>query len=313
MAKTPINGQETFPVTENDVYTLIETLAIQDIKNVKSTNRLDDAIYFYDVENGVVIEQALIGMAESQVFDKTKCDMSPKDPSVFVRYFNNYETKQYKTTTRRDDIRKIIANKGVGVEDIESMIVDSLTQGEGHDDFIATRSLILNAPDLPTYNVALGGTPASMKGILYAIRDMYEALRDDNNAYTPAMEVNSSTPESDIRVAISSKLLNLIDVTELANVFNLSKEELFGKIVVVPVSDLAKENWYKVVVYDRKAFGRATRIFDYDYDRCASGRYTNHFLTVERAYFYSPLFKAISLDVSAAATAELNKIITPAT
>lgn len=308
---TPVNGSETFPNNPNDVYTLIETLAVQEIRNVKSANRIDDGLYYYDLtdSDGVVIEQAVINKAVKRVFDKTKCDMSPLDPSLAVRYFNNFETRQYKATVRRDDIRKIIANKGVGVEDVVAEILDTLTQGRDSDDFKSSRSLIMNTEGVLDYSTILGGAPANMEGVLYAIRDMYESLRDENTGYD-STTYETATPERDIRIAISSKLMNLLDVTTLANIFNLSKVELMGKLVVIPVSDLDRANWYKVVVYDRMAFNRARRINDITFDECASGRYVNYFLTVEDAFFYSPLFKATQLDVSAAATAKYNSIIT---
>lgn len=310
-AATPVNGSDTFPNTTTDVCTLIETLAVQEIRNVKSANRIDDGLYYYDLtdSDGVVIEQAVINKATKRVFDKTKCDMSPLDPSLAVRYFNNFETRQYKVTVRRDDIRKIIANKGVGVEDVVAEILDTLTQGRDSDDFKSSRSLIMNTEGLTDYRYTLAGVPANMEGVLYAIRDMYETLRDENSGYNFTM-YETATPEKDIRIAISSKLMNLLDVTTLANIFNLSKVELMGKLVVIPVSDLTRANWYKVVVYDRMAFNRARRINDITFDECASGRYVNYFLTVEDAFFYSPLFKVVELDVSAAATAKYNSIIT---
>ena len=86
---------------------------------------------------------------------------------------------------------------------------------------------------------------------------------------------------------------------------------MFGRLVVVDVDDLADpSNYYKVVVYDRKAFGRATRVYDYTQDIRGRARFTNHYLTVERAYFHNGLFKAARIDATAAATAALGEIIT---
>ena len=96
--------------------------------------------------------------------------------------------------------------------------------------------------------------------------------------------------------------MNLIDVVELANVFNLTKEELFGKLVVIPFD--TEYTTGRVVVYDRKALGRGTRLFEYSQDVIGKGLYTNHYLTTERCYFYNKLFKCITLDVSTAIEAE---------
>ena len=310
---TSMIGSEDFPVNINDVYGLIETIASQNIRAVKSTNKIEDGLFYYDVENGTVIEEAVIEMAKGQAFDKNAYSFAPTDPVVHPLYFNNWEASQYATTVRRNDIRKIIANKGVGIEEVISAILDTLTQGEGYDDFKKSRNLILNAP-CKNYREILGGVPKTMKGVVYAARDMYNHVKSDNADLTTE-EYISSVPEDDIRVAITSKLLNLIDVAELAHVFNLSKEELFGKLVVVDVDDLPESAaWYKLVVYDRKAMGRGRRLFEYSQDVSGKGLFTNHYLTDEMAFFYNGLFKACWLDCSKAAESALVDLVdTPAT
>ena len=305
---TGINGSADFPANSNDVYGLIETLAVQDIRGLKSTNKIVEGFYNYDIENGKVIEEAVIEMAQEQTFDKSQADFSPSDPAVKARYFNNFEPKQFKTTVRRDDIRAIIANKGVGVEDVVSEILDTLSQGEGNYDFRQCRNAMYKA-GFKNYRAILGGVPKNMKGVIYALRDMYNHLKCDNDDLTDYQYV-SHTPEADIMIGVSPKLLNLMDVVELANIFNLSKEELFGKLVVVDVDDLSDHTYdYFVFVYDRKALGRATRIYDYTQDIIGSARYTNHYLTVERAYFHNGLFKGAYLDCSEACEAEKATVI----
>lgn len=307
---TTLEGSDNFPVNINDVYGLIETIASQNIRALRSTNRIVDGFYDYDVENGKVIEEAVIAMAKAQAFNKNDFSFTPSDPEVYVRYFNNFDPAQFETTIRRDDIRAIIANKGVGLDAVIGETLETLTQGEGFDDFKKMRNVIFNA-EVANYNTkVLKGNPANMKGVLYAIRDAYNHLVSTDSDLT-AVAYDSGTPAADIRIAITPKLLNLIDVVELANVFNLEKEELMGKLVVIDVDDLSDtSNYYKVVVYDRKAFGRATRVYDYTQDISGRARFTNHYLTVERAYFHNGLFKAARIDATAAATAARGELIT---
>lgn len=310
MANTPPNGQATFPVTENEALTLIETLAKQRITSVKSTNRLEDAIYYDDIDFGTVVEQAMIKRAQKVTFDKDKCfcDGNPIDPELIVRYFKTWEKAQWETAIRRDDIRKIIAgNRGATVESVVSEILDSLTQAEGRYDFEQIRSLILSTT-ATDYSTILGGVPANMDGVLFAMRDMYNQIRYDMPGFTVLGE-SSSTPEEDIRVAISDKLLALIDITKLANVFNLEKDKIFGKLVVIPVADLPAAQWYKVIVYDRMRFERDTRLYEYLQSLPQPGLYSKAYLTTDRQHFESPLFKAAQLDCTVAATAQMNTII----
>ena len=299
---TTLIGSADFPVNINDVYGLIETICVQNIRAVKSSNRIVDGFYDYVVDNGTVVEEAIVAMAEKQPFIKTgKPDLSPKDPKLAVKYFNNWESKQFQTTIRRSDIRKIIADKGTGLEEVVSAILDSLNEGEGYDDYKSARDIFANEEVGFNANLTLFGDrhAKSMKGVLYQIREAYNALKATNFVgLDEDVSFEQATPVADIRIAISESVLNLIDIVELANIFNLSKEELFGKLVVIPFD--VDYNKGKVMVYDRKALGRGTRLFEYSQDVIGKGLYTNHYLTTERMYFYNGLFKCLAIDISEA-------------
>jgi SepF-like predicted cell division protein (DUF552 family) len=307
---TTSEGSDKFPQNTNDKLNLIETLAIQNIDNLKSYNTIADGAYEYDVANGKVIEEVVIEMAEAQAFDKTP-KFVVKDPVCHPKYFNNYEQKQFQTTIRKDDLRSVL--KEQDAEDVATKILDTLSQGEGNYDFVQTRNVIYNA-DFKNYAEILGNaetpkTPKSMKGVIYVLRDMYNHLKSNNSDLTSASYI-SATPAESIRIAVSSKLLNLIDVTELANVFNLSKEELFGKIVVIDTDDLTDHtNDYMAYVYDLKAIGKATRVYDYTQDIYGNARCSTHYLTVERAYFHNGLFKGAKIDCSNACNNALAELI----
>lgn len=324
---TTMLGSDTFPVNANDVYDLVETIAVQNIRSLKSSNRIEDAFYDYVVENGAVIEEAVTAMAEAQEFVKTgQPDLAPLDPKMFVKYFNNWEAKQFQTTVRRSDIRKIIADKGTGFDELVSQILATLSEGEGYYDYTKMRLAIeACAEDSTNFeDVSNGGRhPINAKGILWAVREAYNILKATNTIGLIKPEsmtdedfanLKQATPVEDIRIAISESILNLIDITELANAFNIEKEELFGKLVVLPFepsdgsSSLGEFTNTNIVVYDRKHLGRGTRLFEYSQDVVGKGLYTNHYLTTERCYFRNLLYKCIKINVSTAMENALNEI-----
>ena len=85
-------GSASFPVKANDFLDAVETIAQQNIRSVESTNLIEDAFYEYEVDEGKVIEEAIIEMAEAQAFVPTaegqQPDLSPLDPKLYVKYFN---------------------------------------------------------------------------------------------------------------------------------------------------------------------------------------------------------------------------------
>ena len=206
---TPQNGATEFPVNDNDTMEMVETIASQTIRGAKSGNIVEDAFYEYDVDKGKVVEEAVIKMAEKQSFDKNAFDRTAKDPNILVKYFNNWEQAQYITTTRRDEIRKIL-KEGGSVEQVAGDIVDSLTQGDNATDFVAKRKLLLNSGFAKDYKTILGGVPLNMKGVIYAMRNMYNHLKTNNSDLT-SDEYVSATPVEDIRVAVPRDVLDLID------------------------------------------------------------------------------------------------------
>ena len=295
---------ETFPANKNSFLSAVETIAVQNIKAVRNSNKIEDAFYEYPVENGMVIEEALIKMADGKSFvpvaEGANPDLSPIDPKVAVRYFNEWESLQFKTTKRYDEIRKILT-AGKSAEEVASAIDSTLTEGEGYVDYGKMRKIIEDeavARDCST-DIFGGKHPSNMKGVVAAIRIMFNHIKATNTdgsvPYAYGADVDG------IRLAISDKALAYLDIVELANIFNVSKEELLGRLVVLPVDE--SYDGSKVLVYDVKHLGRGTRVFDYAQQDLPTNRYVLSTLNTERCYFANDLFKALGLDISAALTA----------
>jgi len=303
-------GSATFPVEANEFLKAVETIAQQNIRAVESTNLIEDAFYEYEVDDGKVIEEAIIEMAEAQAFVPTaegsQPDLSPLDPTLHIKYFNEWDEQQFKTTLRRDEIRAIIA-RGESAEAVASRIMGTLTSGEGDYDYAQMRAVIEDATVgvNAVTNVLGNKRPKNMKGVMYAIRKMFNAIKATNTK--GGVPCRQGVPVEDIRIAISEDVLALIDMVELANLFNLSKEEILGKVVKLPYDPQYAGT--RVLVYDRKALGRATRLFEYGQDILGLARYSNHGLTTSRAYFYNSLFKALYLDVTSAVTSAEGEIM----
>lgn len=308
MPVTPVNGSVNFPATPNNFLAAVETIAQQNVRSVVSTNKIEDAFYEYEVKDGKVIEEAIIAMAQRQAFVPTAAgaqpDLSPLDPALYIRYFNNFVENQFKVTKRPDEIRAVIA-RGMSEEKLAAEILATLTAGEGDYDYSQMRAIIEDSTNVGVdASAALfaNKVPQNAKGIMYALRVMFNAVKGTNTiGLATGISTKQGVPVEDIRIAVSENVLALIDMVELASLFNLSKEEIYGKIVMLPYDSNYTGN--RVLVYDRKALGRATRTFEYGQDNMQLARYTNFGLTTSRAYFYNPLFKCLSLDISTAVAA----------
>lgn len=317
----PDTGTGAFPATQNEVYDMVETLATQSIEAAKSTNVLDAAIPAEEIRNGVVIEKAVIEMAKDYAYDPDALPFvagDEIDPSVLVQYYSDYDERQFATRIRRNEIRRVLM-KERSVESVVAEIISTLTAKEGYYDQNKTLEIFTKG-EFVDYST-IGGTAKDMDGLLILIRDAYNHLID-NNSDTTGIKYVTRTDPSDVRIFIPAAVSNVLDVTKLANLFNLTKVDLMAKIVTLPDSLFAVANndpatqanaqklRYTVFVADRKALIRARRVYEYSQDVNGKALYTNHYLTVETLYGFCKLFKAVKIDASVAVTAGLDAHIT---
>ena len=302
-------GSTTFDAKINEWYNMLEGIVRQSLNDVQMDDPLrdDDAVFFWDCKpetgaTGQTIETSIIAAAQGQAYSPDGApDFTGVNPKFYTRFFREWVDVQYETQVNRDEARKAASGKGVSENDIAQYIVDSLSQGESRDDFYARRDLLMNSP-VYNFSTVIGGVPTTMDGAIWAIREAYNYLTSINSGLASGPYASRVKPE-DVRIAITDKALNLIDVVRLANVFNLEKDDLLGRIVVVRAGDLPAEQQYRAVIYDRKAMNVAEFTYDYTQDIIGQKRKTLHYLTVSRQYFYNSLFKACAIDLTVAAQA----------
>ena len=284
----------------------------QYIYSLISSNPLEQFFPIEDVTNGKEVEISVIGKAEAQAYDRTGANIWKDHPPKIDTIYNpnDWDKKQFIETLRLDDIREAMMS-GQSAEETAAKIIDACTQGDANYRYKQLRE-VMTAPNFfKDYSKICGYSPKNMQGILALCKDAYAHLAASNNDSTASTTIEMETPAADIYTLIPSKVLNLLDTTELANVYNLEKAGLIGKIISVNVDDLDKQYWYKVRVCDRKVVRRYRKIYDFLVDRNNTGRFAQHILCTECLTFLCGLFKAVEIDCTAACEAKLTEIATP--
>lgn len=301
---TPAN----FDPLENEFINDVEKFAKRTIELARSTNPLNDAFPEIDIENGTDIEKMILKMAKSYDFDPTAAlGWAQKDPEALALIFSQWNAKQFEATYREEEWRKVALN-GESAEDVGALVADTMTEGEGYEDFINLQIPFVNPQSFVDYRTIAGRAPADMDGVLYMARDMYHHITATNNDSNKGFEFENTCPESEARIVMSSKLLDLNDVTKMANIFNMSKADFIGKLIVFNADNLPEAQRYFVTVLDRRAIVRGKRLFRISKDVSGRGLFVNFFLTVSRLYGICHLFKGVQLDCYTAAKAVLDKI-----
>lgn len=276
-----------------------------------SSNPLEEYFPLEDVTDGKDVEISVIGKASAQAFDKTGANIwKEHEPDIGTVYNpKDWDIKQFIQTLRTDDIRAAMA-RGQSAEETAAKIIDACTQGDANYRYKQLREIMTATDFFKDYSKICGYTPKNMTGVLVLCKDAFQHLAASNNDSTAQTSIEMETPVNDIYTLIPSKVLNLLDTTELANVYNLEKAGLIGKIVSVNVDDLDPKYWYKIRVCDRKVVRRYRRIYDYLVDRNNTGRFEQHILCSECLTFLCGLFKAVEIDCTTACEAKLAEVAT---
>lgn len=287
-------GSAQFNNEYSDEYSLVFKLAKSSILGVKSTNPLavfDKGI----VENGTVIEQAVIKLAESYAYDKNSVDVfAQKHPELAVRYFKDYTEKQYETTVNFNELRKVIM-AGQSVERVAENIVANLTESDGYEDYVNSKQVLTYASteqdgEVPMVKVGNDIAITDAKAILKAIKNTVKGMTFVNSDYNKS-GIKRSTPKDRIVIVMPYKIKNALDVDELAGVFNLSKAELEERIIEIDEGN-------NIYILDKEAILKYTRLYLMTDQWNAKSLYMNYFLTVHRMYAFSQLFDSAFITVT---------------
>lgn len=273
-------------------YALVEKMAKSVILNVQSSNKLD----WFDkgkIANGTTIEQAIVNLATgsdwvSETQSGTNVD-APNYPSVTVKYFNEWNGRQFKTTVSEDQLRKVLMSGG-DEGDVAQKIVSTLTEGENFEDYKNCKGLLLDGIQGATPNIKKYGTTAVAVGtaLIKAIQDIVAEMQFVNTSYC-ASGIQTRTPFERIRMIMPYKIYNALNVDVLASIFNLEKAKLLERITLI-------DEGSKVFIVDEFGLIKYTRLYKATSRYVEDGLYTNYWLTVDRMYGTSPLFKMCYIE-----------------
>ena len=289
--------------TVNSLYNMIEKIARQIIYAPSA----DDRLAFFDkipINKGTTIEQVVAKLAESSAFggstnDGTDNPFKTNYPSIAVKYFNNWTTKQFTTTVSQQEIRKVIQGD-CNVDDIVGPLVTALTEGDQYEKYTDIKNLLWygsqNAAMVKYPSTGIADTEYTK--ILNTLKDVISGMQFVNDDFNAAGILRRTLP-SDIRVIMPYKIKNAIDVNELAGVFNLDKAEIGNRIVEIDDPTTAGAT-PAIYVVDQNAVLVYTRLYEMTTLWNPKQLYMNYFLTVERLFAMSPLFDAVQIPITTA-------------
>lgn len=269
----------------NDYYEGIDKIFRSDIIVAEGRNTLD-GFYKGEAVNGKIKEDLFIEMAQPYSFTKDDVQYVFKgnDAGIHFVYYGDWNYEQSNKELFDFKVREML-NNGQSVEDIATGVVASLRNGDNDKIFTDLKGLLLTAKaEMTPY--ADNATPSTLEDLLLAIRDAISDFEFANNTYCT---YKHRTLKDNIRIIISAKLVNKIDVVQLANTLNIERAEMDALFWKVDTTDNV------VYIVDKNAIGYFTKNTRGYSQRWEQLRKTIYYYDNDKLFYYSPLFKATYL------------------
>lgn len=232
----------------NDTYDAIDKIFRSDITVAEGRNTLD-GFYKGEVENGRILEELFVEMAEPYAFtkDDTQYVFKGNDAGLHFVYFGEWNYEQSNKELFIYKIREMLDN-GKSPDDIASAVVASLRNGDNFKIYKDLKGLLLEAKS--NMNAWKVPSVSTTEDLLLEIRNIISHFEFANNDYC---DYAHRTLKDNIRVIISAELINKIDVTKLANTLNVDRAEIDTLFWKVDTTDNI------IYVVDKNAIGYFTK------------------------------------------------------
>lgn len=331
------NGSATRPTTTDAVYSIALKIGRTLIEGARINSHYAD----FDktpLEYGGIIEDLKIALKSSATFDPNETDLlAPSYDTIIKRYFGSWDSRRIDTEINVN-VAKAVVTGEMQLSDFVAKCVNNLTESEKaetNDKYKAlfhteqTTGTAITDRLITTYanNTAAGGHLSDINGIINTssylpsgscyevfskptkdaviteIRNIVKDMQYKNTTYQGVNTFATEAMLEDLRIVVPFKWLNDVDVTKLANVFNLEKADMLAKIVetdgceftytdaTATTGKLEEAHGFVIIIADRNALGRVVKGRDMQ-TQFVKERFTQWYGSLyDEMFYYNPLMK----------------------
>lgn len=296
----------------------VESMAFQNLLASVKTGKL---------EYGETIEEVFVDLAKPYNFNRERAAdkvFARRKPNAVSAFYTINHRAQYKVTIDDHELEKAFLSES-GVVNMITRIISTLATSNELTEWELTLFLvargILNGAMKPVEVPTGTNLTEEAKNVARAARTVSRQLTFPSSQWTQEGVTNRSDPGDQI-VIIDAETEANMDVDVLASAFNMDRTQLLGNMLVVPGFDSIDFTRYdeltvgdseeaqvpefteaertilagvKAVIVDRKWFQIYDRLYRAGQLFNPEGLYTNHWLTVEKIFAYSPFHPAAVL------------------
>lgn len=299
------NGSATRPTTTDAVYSIALKIGRTIIKNAGITGKYAD----FDkapLDYGGIIEDLKIKLKSSTTYNPSASSfMSAQYDTVIKRYFGSWSPRRYDTEVNNFSAKSVVTGEAQ-LADFVAKIVNNLTESEvqeANEDYTklfsdtsattdTTTLFAIDAVDhagtnatdisgiitagahgfLKAASLYEGFSKPTSDDVLTEIRNIVKDMTYANTTYDGISGTGKHECRlENIRIIANYKWLNDLDVTKLANTFQLEKADMMAKLVETDACEfnykdttattgkITSAHGYVVIICDKDAIGRVVR------------------------------------------------------
>ena len=284
--------------TANPTYGDIEKIGKLVVVQAKSRNPLNvfDAGY---LPTGKIWEELGIPFVASTETPATGTSaFGNKNPELPAFFYQSWNKRTYQTTVSDADMRAIIL-ANMAADDMAEKLTASLTESEGDDDYNSMLA-VLKDEAFKTAHPAEEVT-TNTDDLLRRLRTVAKDMTFANDKYYSTAAKGkgwkSSAALENIYILIPTTVLEMVNISTLSKLFNLTQAEMLGKIVEIDTTDNL------IYIVENTAIGYYSRLRDFRMGFNYTTGKDEAFLYTEKQYFWSGLRKAHILHYNPTTTA----------
>lgn len=290
-------GTTTLSPVYSTNYAAIEKIAAQKIYGAMGINDIFSWMDRGEIGNGTTLEEMLFALITGQDVNLATMNGANVDAPAYngpaVRYYQEWTTRQYKTTISDEQIRKILlagTSEEVANSRLAAIAVGQLSESSGNDDYQYSKGLYADAVAggncIALDSNSYGTTENDIKAVTLILKNAIKKMQFVNGDLSKA-QIAYRVPKTRIHLIMPYQYANAIDVNWIAGVFNIDKAEIDSKLTVYD----GAANGDNVYVCDELAYTKLVRLNRLTSRYIEDGLYQNYWLTTDKLYASSPLFK----------------------
>lgn len=249
------------------------------------------------IENAHDIEEIYIARAVGVDFDAEGAGALDRvKPTVKTQYHQESWDKSYQVTLQDKEVRKGFTTKE-GINQLSNHIMESLHTGSEVEEYDKVIELLDTIAENSKKKIQIADVTDNETAKAFT-KTLKKTINKMGRRTTDFATVENHCKPSQMVLFLNEDVDVEIDVELLATAFNMTKTQI-NETTKILMPQLKTQTGVKAILMDERALQIYDLFYELEPQRNAKGKFTNHFLSVEKMFSWSNLVNICVFTTSA--------------